>query len=469
MSPARRYSRAFTLLELLVVIAIIGVLIALLLPAIQKARDASNRASCADHLRQMGAAIANYHDQYGVYPPAKINSGSAGLYTSTNGFRGQTVVLNHTGFMLLLPYLEQESLYRQYDQSFPSCNSAFDPWSAPSGAPLSPLARGGLPANHPNAFVVGARVAIYECPTDKEPPVENQAGVGEFARTNARRSNYLFSCGSDTDFNSNYYPRNGYAGAFGTNGAARMDEIGDGASNTIAIGESRQAHVEPEYGPYWGAGTHSAVHGYSGMPWNENLPIDAFNINFPWGAVVNGYTDNRAKLQYAWGFGSWHSGGANFAFCDGSVKFLKDSIAYPVFYAVNTINGGEPVDLDMALGNGGGAEDAVINGQVKIKGKPASGLTVQLWPRGGGGKVETGTTDGSGNFSIKAFSGSIYTVVITSSPSSSASSTNNATLMAGAVPAPKNDKVPPPYNDRTTSPLMQIVTKGVNTRPADDL
>jgi prepilin-type N-terminal cleavage/methylation domain-containing protein/prepilin-type processing-associated H-X9-DG protein len=336
MSRSRR--SGFTLIELLVVIAIIGVLVGLLLPAVQKVRESAARTKCGNNLHQMGLALQAYHDANGRFPPAKINSGSSGLGPSF--YPNQPfLVYNHTGFVLLLPHLEQENLYKLYDFSYPSSNSA---WANPPATP-QPLARGGLPANHPNATVVGTYLPIYACPSDKMPSVENEAGQGPYSRTNARRSNYLFSCGATNDYTSTYNPTRNYSGAFGTNGAARITDIKDGTSNTIAIGESKQDHTYAGYGPYWGSGTHTAVQGYTGGVWSPTLPPDGFNVNYPWGRVVDGGTGTAGQLQYAWGFGSWHTGGANFVLCDGSVRFIPDSISFPLFQALNTIAGGEIV------------------------------------------------------------------------------------------------------------------------------
>jgi prepilin-type N-terminal cleavage/methylation domain-containing protein/prepilin-type processing-associated H-X9-DG protein len=329
-----RPRHGFTLIELLVVIAIVGVLISLLLPAVQKVREAASRSKCANHLKQMGIALHHYHDVYGIFPPAKINSGSAGPYTDTTSFYpGLPYVYNHTGFVLLLPYLEQENLYRQYDFAYPSSNSN---WTGGT------LANGGVNAG--NANVVEARVPVYECPSDQEPPVENESGTGPYARTNARRSNYLFNCGATDDYTPSYNAGRSYSGAFGTNGATRLSQIGDGTSNTIAIGEAKQDHTYSGYGPYWGSGTHTAVQGYVGTVWSSTLPPDGFNVNFPWGRVVDGFSGRQGELQYAWGFGSWHPGGGNFVFCDGSVRFLPDAISFPLFEALTTVNGGELVN-----------------------------------------------------------------------------------------------------------------------------
>src|SRR5262245_52213577 len=130
------FRRAFTLIELLVVIAIIGVLVGLLLPAVQKVREAANRMSCQNNLKQMGLAVHNYHDTNGSFPPAKVNSGgglnqnilSYSFYPSDPpAASGNMIVYNHVGWVFLLPYLEQDNLYKLYDFKKPSVNSS---WSS---------------------------------------------------------------------------------------------------------------------------------------------------------------------------------------------------------------------------------------------------------------------------------------------------------------------------------------------------
>jgi prepilin-type N-terminal cleavage/methylation domain-containing protein/prepilin-type processing-associated H-X9-DG protein len=344
LAMCRSRRRGFTLIELLVVIAIIAVLIALLVPAVQKVREAAMRMSCSNNLKQQGIALHAYHDVFKVLPPAKINSGSGAykprsFYYNRDG--GKFWVYNHTGFVLLLPYIEQNALWQLFDPTKPTCNSS---WSATyypkTGCNPSDLANYGAGVNGtPNVDVVGAFVKIYECPSDPQghnPPLENTPGYWAYAETNGRRANYLFCTGYyDTDYTPEYNPTSRYSGMFGTNGASTLEGVKDGLSNTIAIGEARQEMVASAFGPRWGSGTHTAVHGF--------VPNYQFHINYPYGQLVWGLppSDPRAKLQYAWGFGSWHPQGANFLLGDGSVHFLRDSMNFSVFQAMSSANGGE--------------------------------------------------------------------------------------------------------------------------------
>jgi prepilin-type N-terminal cleavage/methylation domain-containing protein/prepilin-type processing-associated H-X9-DG protein len=348
--------RGFTLIELLVVIAIIAVLVGLLLPAVQKVREAAARMSCQNNLHQIGLGLHNYHDTYGKFPPAKINSGSAqdptqNYYKSDpSTLAGRTwsngmpvaKVYSHTGFLLLLPFIEQDNLYKQYNFSLPSTHESWDGYNnAHQPSDLANFPNGMVGTT--NEQIVGTNIKIYTCPSDEyPPPVDSYSlsgGYWAYSGSAQRRSNYLFNCYTATDYTSSYTANSKYAGAFGTNGAASLNTIHDGTSNTIAVGESRQAQCSSYFGPRWGAGVHTAVHGYAGDY--------RFAINYPAGGPMCGYypSDPRSRLQYAWGFGSWHTGGANFVFCDGSVHFLPDATSFPVFQAMCSINGGEVVSL----------------------------------------------------------------------------------------------------------------------------
>src|SRR5262245_56118152 len=115
MLPVTRRARGFTLIELLVVIAIIGVLVGLLLPAVQKVREAANRMKCQNNLKQLGLACHNYHDAYGRFPPGRVSLGSMEGY-SNPPYVCDNPILNKHGLVLLLPFIEQNNLYQQFNQ-----------------------------------------------------------------------------------------------------------------------------------------------------------------------------------------------------------------------------------------------------------------------------------------------------------------------------------------------------------------
>ena len=186
----RRSERAFTLVELLVVIAIIGLLVALLLPAIQAARATARRAQCANHLRQLGLALHGFHEARGHYP--------SGVVASGDDFRDGL----HSGFVLLLPFFEEIALHEGYD---------FDAsWSSGS-----------------NLAVAETPVSILMCPSS-----ESQVPQGGDAP--GAPTDYAFSKGPEA------YLCSGATciGMFGINSRIRVADITDGTSQTLAIGEA---------------------------------------------------------------------------------------------------------------------------------------------------------------------------------------------------------------------------------------
>jgi prepilin-type N-terminal cleavage/methylation domain-containing protein/prepilin-type processing-associated H-X9-DG protein len=341
----RRSRSAFTLIELLVVIAIIAILIGMLLPAVQKVREAAARSTCSNNLRQMGIALNAHDGQFKRLPPALVNSGrwncggSCPVSQSWYPSDPQWFVYNHSGFIFLLPFIEQDVLYRTYD--FKTQGSASSPYGIP-GPPVNPIT-GPLSATHPNALVQSENLSVMKCPSDKEPDViSNAINPADFyQRPNTRRGSYLFSSGHRTDYNSpTDWATTNFSGAFGHNSKTKLVEISDGTSNTIAIGESVRkegAGTSSTFGPYWGSGTHTATMGYT--PQGDAR----FNINAPFDTAC---TPKGPRCGYAWSFNSMHPGGANFVFCDGSVRFLSDTVEYANFYAMNTKTAGDMVRFD---------------------------------------------------------------------------------------------------------------------------
>jgi prepilin-type N-terminal cleavage/methylation domain-containing protein/prepilin-type processing-associated H-X9-DG protein len=376
-SRPRRYRLAFTLIELLVVIAIIAILIGLLLPAVQKVRAAAARMSCQNNLKQMGVALHNFANTHnGRLPAAMIHSGRVTDAMVANGqtkpysgpevsYKGQPyAAYNHTGFVALLPYIEQDNLFKQYNYAFISSSS----YNTNAGAASYPL--GPDPSPNPNRLVAQEHVKTYTCPADDNPaPQATSASYPPRSRTfyekdSPRRSNYLFNTGYYTDYDRDYDQLAIWArGPFGNNGAANIISMKDGTSNTIAIGEATQrGHTSDEYGPFWGAGVHTGVHGRilqytpglvqqtggigpttaSGSAVGLNYCIAYCAINAPNARMVSGTTGTGGDRTYAWQFGSKHGGGANFVMCDGSVRFIREGVDYiSVFQVLATPEGGE--------------------------------------------------------------------------------------------------------------------------------
>lgn len=326
-----RTARGFTLIELLVVISIIAILVALLLPAVQQAREAARRTQCRNNLKQIGLALANYHDTHSVHPPALINSGrleSVPFYS--NGNR----VLNTTGWTLLLPFLEQGPLYQAYD--FNVCSSG----SSPYGLPVA----GDDLRNQP---VVSQKMPWLSCPSHPEAGESSTHFPGTndiYTRREAKRSSYLFATGVFTDWDDPWsmLSNDVRRGMFGNNGAARHTDLKDGSSNTIAVGEAHgglRSKISVNFGPWGLSGTHTCCHGrVFSDSWTSVAPEHFLDTRW----AINGWWDS-SKRSYAWTFNSSHTGGATFLFADGSVHSLSENMDYRLFCLLNYIQDGEPV------------------------------------------------------------------------------------------------------------------------------
>ena len=307
----RRLPAGFTLIELLVVIAIIGVLVGLLLPAVQQAREAGRRASCQNNLKQLGLAVHNHADANKKLPPGyrfPIPPGTASPVHSTLRFSGRGA---WAWSAFLLPHLEEASIY---DQHAASLNDPAGVWPT-----------GGSAANG-----LGTRPAVFSCPSDAELPVQGISGFG----TSNYVANYgLHYSGSSLDHHGGqrvgYFItepwRTSHEGVFHANSAYRWKDVTDGTSSTIMLGEV--SHLDRD----WNYGRHGGLGGVAGnwpciprqikddgMLMRDVHPNHPINSRLP-DTINQGWGDHD-------GFGSLHPGGAMFVFCDGSTHFLNENI-----------------------------------------------------------------------------------------------------------------------------------------------
>ena len=307
--------RGLTLVELLVVIAIIGVLIALLLPAVQAARDAARRMQCSNNLKNLGLAALNYHDTHKTFPPGAVGPINSSFPQYSN--------LKHHGLAtFLLPHVEQQHLASQYRWDV----SWFDP---PNQAVVNmQLKIWQCPSAQPNRFEDGSLPTVTPPP---KVPYDGTAACGDYAGMGSidldlERSGWIDPSAGPRD------PRGYLEGVFPLNAAKRLAEITDGSSQTIMIAECAGRPV-PRH-----AGKHAPGLPLSGGPWASR------NLLWCRGAVADGTafigpcaincTNDREVY-------SFHTGGANAVNADGSVRFLNANIDIRNFARLVTYAGGE--------------------------------------------------------------------------------------------------------------------------------
>jgi prepilin-type N-terminal cleavage/methylation domain-containing protein/prepilin-type processing-associated H-X9-DG protein len=324
MKARPRITLGFTLIELLVVIAIIAVLIALLLPAVQAARAAARRVQCTNNLKQIALATMNYESTNGILPPGQMK-------LATRPPSGVTV------FVSLLPYLEQQPLYNGWN-----FNYLFD----------------NLYSNTARSATV---ISALLCPSDIIPnnPIENGTTSNEWYA--------ITSYGGNAGSQSHPFAAVTSDGIFFYTGPAaptyyqvRLAGITDGLSNTLFFGE--RSHFDPNYDTFappgwtffsqtmgmWGWwASSSGGYGLSDVaestfaPINYVVPISYGNPNVSQSTFTTNYEYPRVNA-----FGSLHPGGANFAMVDGSVRFIKQTIAQNIYRGLGTRAGGEVISAD---------------------------------------------------------------------------------------------------------------------------
>jgi prepilin-type processing-associated H-X9-DG protein/prepilin-type N-terminal cleavage/methylation domain-containing protein len=315
--PSRRHRSAFTLIELLVVLGIISVLIGLLLPAVQKVREAANRIQCANNLTQLALAAHQHHDYQGKFP--------TGLHIveSINGRHA-----NGTCWEVeLLPYLEQQNLKQRWDYTDFRNNVA-----------------GGT--NATTAQVL----KLLVCPSDTlpDPVVYLSYASYPYAWGFYGLSSYGGNAGRQS-FRPKFATRDGI---FFQDSRIRLADVNDGASNTFLFGE--RSHFDPEYDrlnlafspgpePLCHFGRWANVFASAGSL-AEHLLSTPVPINYqvPAGISAEEFLGPTGAANLRWcAFGSGHPGGANFAFADGSVRFVSESIPLTTLRALSTRAGRE--------------------------------------------------------------------------------------------------------------------------------
>lgn len=328
--PRSRFPRrpAFTLIELLVVIAIIAILIALLLPAVQQAREAARRSQCKNNLKQIGLAMHNYHETYRMFPAGAILEAQGTSMAGANPYI--------SAFASILPYLDQSSLQNLWDMQ--------RPWHQQSSQ------------------VVSTQVKTYTCPsaTGENPITDTDLGallqaIGATCGDTFGATNYLLSKGPHQRWcnRPNTFPP-AIKGMFDWGMTASFRDVRDGTTNTIAVGEGVSGgnwSIDTVGGPVpvqaWAIGEpantayslppRTSIYGTTAIPLNQK-PISQSLVDAGhWTNCGTGGADSVSN------FSSEHTGGGHFAFADGSVQFVSDSIDMGTYQALSTRAGGEVV------------------------------------------------------------------------------------------------------------------------------
>jgi len=319
---------AFTLVELLVVIAIIGILIALLLPAVQAAREAARRSQCSNNLKQYGLGLHNYHDVIKVFPPS--GNQIPGVWNAYPWISWQ---------VRILPYMEQQPVF----QSVQSWSQQQPTEVAYYEAPIGP---GGLRARE------SVTVPYCRCPSD--PSEAFYSGWAQTSYSGCLGSQLTPSndgnCQPYTTPNVNYEDPGGQSGHGNTNDANQISgmfcrfgmiigirDVTDGTANTLFVGEMRPDCHDHREG-WWSYNGLGSAHASTACPINDptTCPRATSGYNYPNCAAASNW-------NLSWGFKSMHPGGAQFLLVDGSSRFISETIDYATYQHLGGRRDGHPV------------------------------------------------------------------------------------------------------------------------------
>lgn len=352
MTRQKQRTQGFTLVELLVVIAIIGILVALLLPAVQAAREAARRMSCSNNMKQIGLALHNYHDTYKTLPygeGAPQTPGSAGRLGAGN-WNGPNWRVH------ILPYIEQGPIYEQlsFAHTFDACRPGFN----------------NAAAGGPNRVLSGYTVAVYRCPSSSLPINGRNVAPSPTNNNphNAQLIDYVGVQGSafDEAFAHNAanspFPthgactrQTGYGGIYCSNGVLvpnkpmKFADITDGTSNTLAVAEqsgpiidlngSRRRDIRSNYYGGWNGHTSGAVPawGWGGAPWGSGTSAIRYQINLNSAPVGADSTWDANTILT-----SQHPGGIQSTRADGSVDFISETIDMLTLRRLGSKQDGQP-------------------------------------------------------------------------------------------------------------------------------
>ena len=306
--------KGFTLVELLVVIAIIGVLIALLLPAVQQAREAARRISCFNNLKQIGLAMHNYHDTFGSFPSG---------YIATNTDHKTPLSTGNPGWgwgSLILPQMEQRNLADSINFHL----SILDPSNQTARTTL---------------------LQAFSCPSDRAPEVFHIHDESENELTELASANYV-GCFGTTEIDACEGLASGQkcmgTGMLDHNGRYGMKDVIDGTSNTLMVGERASPlysdHVELSTWVGAVSGGEEAVARILGIA--DHPPNSQYHQH------DDDHYDHGHEHQHLDDFGSRHPAGTNFVFADGSVHLITETIDVAVYQSLATRAGGEMVSSD---------------------------------------------------------------------------------------------------------------------------